>query len=153
MHLCDRGGRDRLTERREQVGGRFAQGGRDRAFGLRLRERRHLVLQCLEVARQCYADHVWPRRQELTELDIGRAEPGKGGSDTVRRDRACRPFDQSCEAHSRPRRRRQQRDVDAREYALAREDETGVGKADELGRTCNHNRQPECSATMPPLMR
>jgi hypothetical protein len=28
-----------------------------------------------------------------------------------------------------------------------------VGKADELGRTCNHNRQPECSATMPPLMR
>ena len=35
----------------------------------------------------------------------------------------------------------------------AREHETGVGEADEVGRTRDHNRQPECSATMPPLMR
>jgi hypothetical protein len=28
-----------------------------------------------------------------------------------------------------------------------------VGETDEVGRTCDHNRQPECSATMPPLMR
>ena len=44
------------------------------ALGLGLRERRHPVLQRLEVARELDADHVRPRRQELAELHIGRPE-------------------------------------------------------------------------------
>ena len=44
-------------------------------LGLGLRERRHVVLQRFQIARQRHADHVGPRRQELAELDVGRAEP------------------------------------------------------------------------------
>ncbi len=43
--------------------------------------------------------------------------------------------------------------VDEREHALAREHESGVREADEMGEACDHKRQPECSATMPPVMR
>jgi hypothetical protein len=38
-------------------------------------ERRHLVLQMLEIARKRGTDHVGARRQKLTELDVARTEP------------------------------------------------------------------------------
>ena len=53
----------------------------------------------------------------------------------------------------RPCRQRQPRRVDEAEHALAREHEAGVTEAVEMGQPCDHNRQPECSATMPPVMR
>ena len=52
VHLGDRSGCDRRAERREQVGQWPTQRGCDGAFGVGLREWRHLVLQRLEVARQ-----------------------------------------------------------------------------------------------------
>ena len=52
VHLGDRSGGDRRAERREQVGQWLTQRGCDGAFGVGLREWRHLVLQRLEVARQ-----------------------------------------------------------------------------------------------------
>src|SRR5262249_1633992 len=89
----------------------------------------------------------------LAELDVAGAEPGERGRQAVRRHAACRPLDQPRHAHGGARRRRQQRGVDSGEYALTPEYETGGGETDEVGRTCDHNRQPECSATMPALMR
>ena len=53
---------------------RLAERGCDRRFRFGLRERRHLVLQAFQIARERDADHVGPRRQELAELDISRAE-------------------------------------------------------------------------------
>ena len=80
MHLRDRGGGDRRARswRRRRCSG-LPKRGDDRALRLGLRERRHLVLQALEIARDRHADHVRPRRQELAELDVGRPEPGERG--------------------------------------------------------------------------
>ena len=75
MHLRDRGGRDGRTERRERRRQRPTQRCRDHRLRLALRERRHPVLQRLQIARQRDADDIRPRRQELAELHIGRPEP------------------------------------------------------------------------------
>ena len=61
MHLRDRSGGDGRAETREHLAQRLAEGGLDRALGLGLRERRHLVLQGFEVARERHADHVRAR--------------------------------------------------------------------------------------------
>ena len=99
------------------------------------------------------ADHVRPRRQELAELDVGRPEPGQRGGEPVRGDAARRSLDQPRDAQRRAGRQRQPRGIDQAEHALAREHETGAAEAGEMGQPCDHNRQPECSATMPPVMR
>jgi len=107
-------------------------------LGLDLRERRHLVLQRLEVARQPHADHVRPRGQELAELHIAGAEAGERGREAVGRHTACPPLDHPREPHGGARRRRQQRGVDAGENALARTHETGVAETDEVGDGVDH---------------
>jgi hypothetical protein len=94
MHLRDGSGRHRRAERHEQGGKRLGQRDFDGVLGLGLGERGHLVLQRLEVACQCHADHVRPRRQELAELDVGGAEPGERRCDAIRRYAARRPLDQ-----------------------------------------------------------
>ena len=48
---------------------------RDHGFGLGLRKRRQPVLQAFQVARHDDADHVGPRGEKLSELEIGRPEP------------------------------------------------------------------------------
>jgi hypothetical protein len=153
VHLRDGGSSDRRTERREQLAQRLAQGGLDLAFGLRLGKRRHLVLQRLEVTRQRRANHVGSRCQELAELHVARTEAGERGGEAVRGHAARRPLDQPRCTHCRARRQRQPRRVDQGEYALACEYEAGTAEARQVGGGCDHNRQPECSATIPPLMR
>ena len=44
------------------------------------------------------------------------------------------------------------RRIDQREHALAREHEAGAGEAEEMGDAADHKRQPECSATTPPVI-
>src|SRR3954463_1804200 len=131
----------------------MTQCNRDGALGVGLREWRHLVLQRSEVARQLRADHIRPGRQELAELDVGGTEAREGCRETVGGDAARWPLDQTCDAQRRPCRQRQPGRVDEAEDALAREHETGVTEAVKVGQPCDHNRQPECSATMPPVMR
>jgi hypothetical protein len=138
MYLRDRSGRHRRPERGEQLADRLAQRGFDGALGLDLRERRHLVLQRLEIARQADADHVRPRGQELAELHIAGAEAGERGRQAVRRHAAGWPLDQPRHAHGGTRRRRQQRGVDAAENALACTHETGVAETDEMGDGVDH---------------
>ena len=75
MHLRNRGGGDRRPEACEARADRPAERGGDHRFRLLLRERRHLVLQMLEIARKRGTDHVGARRQKLTELDVARTEP------------------------------------------------------------------------------
>ena len=75
VHLGDGGRRHRGPEAREGLRQRPFQRRRDHGFGLRLRERRHPVLQPFEIARHGDADHVGAGRQHLAELDIGRSEP------------------------------------------------------------------------------
>ncbi len=153
MHLCDRRGRDRRAERREQHVDRLAQRGGDRALGFRLRKRRHLVLQRLEVARERDADHVRPRRQELAELHVSRTKPCERGGESVggyvRRGALDQPGDGDAEA----RRQRQPAGVDQRKHAFTREYVARMTEAGEVSEACNHKRQPECNATMPPAMR
>ena len=153
VHLRDRRGRDRRTEGGEQVAQRLAERELDRALGLGLRERRHLVLQGLEVARERDADHVRPRRQELAELHIGGTEPGQRGGQPVGGDLAGRPLDEPRQRERAARRQRQRRRVDQGEHALAREHEAGARETGDMSQAGDHNRQPECSATMPPVMR
>src|SRR3954452_21821838 len=98
MHLCDRSGRDRRAERREQVGQWLTQRNRDGALGVGLWEWRHLVLQRLEVARHLHPDNIRPGCQKLAELDVGGTEPREGRSETVGGDAARWPLDQPRDA-------------------------------------------------------
>ena len=76
MHLRDRGGGDRRAEGDEQTRrAACSKAPHDRGLGDGLRERRHLVLQALEIVGERRADDIGPRRQELAELDVGRPEP------------------------------------------------------------------------------
>ena len=151
VDLRDRGRRDRRTEGGEEVAHRLAERELDRALGLGLRERRHLVLQALEVARERDADHVRARRQELAELHIGGTEPGQRGGQPVGGDLAGRPLDQPRQRERAARRERQRRRVDQGEHALAREHEAGAREAGRDGRarrspitTASPNAAPRC---------
>jgi hypothetical protein len=76
VDLRDRGGGDRLAERDEQRAHGLAQCGLDGAERHLLGEGRDPVLQLLQVEGGPHADDVRPGRQELAELDVGRAEAG-----------------------------------------------------------------------------
>ena len=54
---------------------------RPRARASAMRERRQLVLQVRQVARELWADHVGARCQELAELDVAGAEACQGGGE------------------------------------------------------------------------
>ncbi len=108
-----------------------------------MRERRHLVLQPLEVAGERGADHVRPRRQELAELDIARTEPRQRRRQPRLGRSARRPLDEARQPQQRPRRGRHERRVDDAENAFAREHEAGAAEADEMRGSGNHKRQPE----------
>ena len=123
----------------------------DHALRLRLRERRHLVLQVFEIARERSADDVRTRREELAELDVGRAERGQRGRQAMPARRSGRSIRRAI-AQRAARRQRQQRGIDQPEHALAREHEAGARQTREMGDRADHKRQPECSATMPPVI-
>ena len=118
-------------------------------FGLALRKRRQPVLQAFQIACHRDADHVGPRRQKLSKLEIGGSEP---------RQRARQPrtgfgagaLDQPRDAKRELPGRRHQARIDDAEHALAREHETGADQPRGVGYGRDHRRQPECSATMPP---
>ena len=111
-----------------------------------------MVLQPLEIARECDADHVRTRRQELAELDIARPEPRERrrqpASAVLLLGRSIR----RARRRRNARRRRQHRRIDDAENAFAGEHETGAAETDEIRGAGNHKRQPECSATIPPVM-
>ena len=152
MHLRDRGGGDRRAETRKHRFERLAERGGDRRFGLSLRERRHLVLQPLEILGERRADHVRPRRQELAEFDVARAEPGQRRRQARVRGAGRSPFDQARQPQERPRRHRHGSRIDDAEHALAGEHEAGAAETDEMRGSGDHKRQPQCSATMPPVI-
>ena len=149
MHLRDRGGGDRRTEADKGLRHRAFQRRRDHGLGFGLRKRRQPVLQAFQVARHRDADHVGPRRQKLSELEIGRTEPRQ----RARQPRAgfgAGPFDQPRQPQRELSGRRHQARIDDAEHAFAREHESGAGEPRDVGRRRNHKRQPECNATMPP---
>ena len=131
---------------------RLAERGGDRRFGLALRERRHLVLQPFEIFGECRADHVRPRRQKLAEFDVARAEPGQRRRQAGVRCAGRAPFDQARQPQERPRRNRHGGRIDDAEHALAGEHEAGAAETDEMRGSGDHKRQPQCSATMPPVI-
>jgi len=151
VHLRDRGGGDRWPERHERLGEGLLERSGDDALGLGLRERRHLVLQRFEVARERDADHVGPRRQELAELHIGGPERRERAHQAARGGAAGAPFEEASDPQRSAGRHWQRPRIDESEHAFAREHEAGAAEADEVGDRRDHKRQPECSATMPPL--
>ena len=111
---------------------RLAERGGDGCFRFGLRERRHLVLQALKIARDLLADHVGAGRQELAELDVSRAEPGERCGEPALAAFGARPLDQPGERDRGLGRQRQRPRVDQREHALAREHEAGARQAGEM---------------------
>ena len=131
VHLGDRGGGDRLAELDEET----RRSGRPSAIStiahrLGAGERRHPVLQPLEVARRRDADDVGAGREELAELDVGRPEPGQrrrepgGAVAGVSRARSAARGAGQARAG-----RRQRARIDERERALARQHEAGADAA------------------------
>ena len=149
MHLRDRGRGHRWPEARKRLRHRAFQRSRDHGLGLALRKRRQPVLQAFEVARHRNANHVGPRREKLSELEIGRAEPRQ----RARQPRAgfgAGPLDDPRQTQCELAGRRHQARIDDAEHAFAREHESGANQPCDVGRRRDHKRQPECSATMPP---
>ena len=150
MHLRDRGRRDRRAERCEQLRPAACRAPPSTtASASRLRERRHLVLQAFEIARERDADHVGPRRQELAELDVGRAEPRqRGGEPALRRRRwsAARSAARAA-ARAAPAQRQRRADRPARTRPRARtRSRRGRGGRDGRGRRSCTMSQAERSA-------
>ena len=85
MHLRDRGGGDRGPNAANASFSGLPSAAVTTASASRARERRHLVLQAFEIAGERDADHVGPRRQELAELHVGRAELGQRGGEPAPR--------------------------------------------------------------------
>ena len=83
VHLRDRGGRHRFTEACVEIAYRPAERGLRLGRRLRPGKGRHLVLQHGKIDGDVVADDVRPGRQELAELDIGRAEPCHGSRQPV----------------------------------------------------------------------
>ena len=155
MHLCDRGRRDRLAERDEQALKRPAEGLLDRRDGDGATEGRHAVLQCFELAHHLRADDVRPRREELSELHVGRPEPRHGGGDAARAGSGAAPRDELGDREQRPRGDGGERRVDLREHPFARHDEADVREPRDVNQRAEHGYsfQPEWIATTPPVIR
>ena len=151
MHLRDRSGGDGRRQADEGLLDRPLQRRGDHRIGFVLRERRQPVLQRFEVARHGDADDVGARRQKLAELEISGAEPGQCPRQTRPR-LGTGPLDQPRQAHRHLAGRRDQRRIDHAEHAFAREHEAGAGEPRHMRKRSDHKRQPECSATMPPLI-
>jgi hypothetical protein len=152
MHLGDRGGGDRRAEASKYLLDRCAERARHRGLGLRLRERRHTVLQAFEIARERRADDIGPGRQELAELDVARAEPcqrrrephgargpSRGGAAAGRRDWA---LDQSAEAQHERDRPREEHRIEQPEHPLARKYEARAGEPGKMRGSEHHGGAP-----------
>ena len=75
MDLADRGGGDRLAvELEEEALDRLAELLLDHALDVLVRERAHVVLEPAELGDDVRRQDVRPHREELAELDEGRAE-------------------------------------------------------------------------------
>ena len=75
MHLADRRRRERLAvELEEETLDREAEVFEDDALDLLVRERAHVVLEAAELGDDVRRQDVRPHREQLAELDEGRAE-------------------------------------------------------------------------------
>src|SRR6185437_5163914 len=86
------------------------------------------------------------------ELDVSRTEPCQRGGEPALAAFSAWPLDQPRQRHRGLGRQRERPRIDQREHALARKHETGARQADEMRYAGNHKRQPECSATTPPVI-
>ncbi len=152
MHLRDGRRRDRGAERRIDVPQRLAECGGDLRLGVSLRERRHAVLQALQIARERGTDDIGARCQELPELDVSRPEARQRSRKLAGRVAPARPLQQSGDTQSESRRRGQRGRIGQTEHTFARKDKTGARQTKQMTDRRDHKRQPECSATMPPLI-
>ena len=78
------------------------------------------------------ADDVGPRRQELAELDVGRAEPRQRRGEPGGAVAGVAALDQPRQAQEAAPGRRQHARIDERERALARQHEAGADVAPEM---------------------
>src|SRR5262245_20201205 len=152
VHLRDRGRRDCRSEARIDLRDRFIERGRHGRLRLGLRERRHLVLQAFEVVSDRGADDIRPCREKLAELDIGGTEPRQSRGEPAFTALCARSLKQTRNRYTGPGRPRQRARIDQRKYAFARKHEAGASKAGKMKNASDHNRQPEWSATTPPVI-
>ena len=150
VDLCDRRRGNRRAEVHKRLRHRALQRLPDDDFSLGLGERRQPVLQTFEIARHRDADHVGPGCQELPELEVGRSQPRQRARQT-RAGFGAGALDQPRQTQRELAGRRHQARIDDAEHALAREHESGADQSRDVGRRRNHKRQPECSATIPPV--
>ncbi len=142
MHLRDGGRRHHRPEFYVQRIEGLAERRRHRGFGLLLGERRHLVLQGFQIARERNANHVGPGCQKLPELHVGRSEPGERGGEPMRRTDRARPLDQPHQAQAESGHARQRFWVDQAEHALPRQHDSGAAESHEVSDAGNHDDAP-----------
>ena len=138
MHLGHRGGRDRLAELHEGLGERAVEGGLDDADRDRAWKRRNAVLQALEISDRGRPDEIGTRRQELAELHVGWPETTHSDAEAIAGRRHPWPRDHLCHGKRQARLDRHGAGIDAREDALARQDEAGPRQAPDMAQRGQH---------------
>src|SRR6185312_3980382 len=86
------------------------------------------------------------------ELDVSRPEPRQRRAEAAGAVAGAAAFDHAAEADRPDDRHRQAARVDEAEHAFAREHEARAREANEMRERRDHNFQPECSATTPPVI-
>ena len=132
VHLCDRCGGDGGSEACIKCRKRLVERGNNRCFGFALRKRRHLVLETFEVASDRRADDIRPRREKLSELDIGRPELGQSGGKAALTAFRSRPLDQPGKRDGGLGRQRQGPRIDQSKDTLARKYKSSAGQAEQM---------------------
>src|SRR5204862_5819683 len=105
-----------------------------------------------QIARERQANDVGARRQELTELDVSRAEPRQRRRKSDRCAFRSRPLDQPRKLEPKPRGCGEGSGIREGEHTFAREYKTRARETKQMADRRDHKRQPECSATIPPLI-
>ena len=132
MHLRHRGRRHRLAEGQKHLVDLLAQRLLDDLDRRLAPERLHAVLQGGQRIGDFAADDIGPRRQELPELHIGRADLREGAHQRFRAAAEIPARDEIGEPHRQPRRRRQQLGIEPGEHAFAREDIAGARQSQKM---------------------
>ena len=132
MHLRNGGGGHRLAKLYENRIEFRVKRRLDRRHRHIARERRHAILQQFQLLDDRWSDDILTGGQKLAELYIRRPELCHGIGEAFGRSACILTAQKFGKSQRQARFGRGEREVDIGEHALARQNETGAGKAGEM---------------------
>ena len=138
MHLRDGGRSNGFAKLKEKLAYLSVERGFDCRDRLLKRKRRHAILQFLQLTRRIDADDIRPRRQKLSQFDVGRPKLRHGAGQPLWILARAAAGDQLGETKRHTRRWRQNSRIHVRKYAFARENPARVGQTRYVTESSKH---------------